>query len=106
MNIEDIMIGVGRMLFSVTATKEAPVVLGQEFSGVVEEVGSNVKLFKQGDEVFGHKMPLKVRMGAWADFVAVNVLAEQGRQVFLCRGCCTAYECSSGLWSCEGHWVG
>ena len=72
MNIEDVMIGVGRMLSSLTATKEDPVVLGQEFSGVVEEVGSNVKEFKQGDEVFGHKMPLKVRWGAWAEFVAVN----------------------------------
>ena len=37
-NIEDIMNGVGRrMLVSIAATKEAPVVLGQEFSGVVEE---------------------------------------------------------------------
>ena len=82
MNIEDVMIGVGRMLFSLTATKEDPVVLGQEFSGVVEEVGSNVKEFKQGDEVFGHKMPLKVRWGSWAEFVAVNekVLLKKGEK--------------------------
>jgi len=72
LNIEDIMIGVGRMLMSVTATKEAPVVLGQEFSGVVEEVGSKVTEFKQGDEVFGHKIPFKERWGTWAEFVAVN----------------------------------
>ena len=37
-------------------TKEAPVVLGQEFSGVVEEVGSKVKNFKIGDAVLGHKV--------------------------------------------------
>merc|ERR1719468_1331817 len=37
LNIEDIMNGVGRRIgTSITATKEAPVVLGQEFSGVVE----------------------------------------------------------------------
>jgi len=72
-NIEDIMNGVGRrMLVSIAATKEAPVVLGQEFSGVVEEIGSKVKDFKQGDEVLGHKIPLRVRWGTWAEFVSVN----------------------------------
>ena len=43
MNMEDILMGVGRPLCSVTATTEAPVVLGQEFSGVVEEVGSGLQ---------------------------------------------------------------
>ena len=72
-NIEDIMNGVGRrMLVSLTATKDEPVVLGQEFSGVVEEVGLKVKDFKPGDEVLGHKMPLRERWGTWAEFVAVN----------------------------------
>ena len=58
------MIGVGRMLMSITASKDAPVGLGQEFSGVVEEIGSKVKEFKQGDEVMGHKMQFKERWGA------------------------------------------
>ena len=58
-NIEYIMNGVGRrMLVSLTATKEEPVVLGQEFSGIVEDVGSKVKEFKQGDEVLGTKCHL------------------------------------------------
>jgi len=80
LNIEDVIIGVGRMLVSITATKEAPVVLGQEFSGVVEEVGSNVKELKQGDKVFGHKFGLKIRFGSWAEFVAVDeqVLVKMG----------------------------
>eukprot|EP00090_Calanus_glacialis_P000393 TRINITY_DN10238_c0_g1_i4.p1 TRINITY_DN10238_c0_g1~~TRINITY_DN10238_c0_g1_i4.p1 ORF type:complete len:386 (+),score=113.82 TRINITY_DN10238_c0_g1_i4:53-1210(+) len=80
MNIEDIMIGVGRMLVSITATKEAPVVLGQEFSGVVEDVGSDVKEVKQGDKVFGHKFGMKIRFGSWAEFVSVNekVLVKMG----------------------------
>jgi len=83
LNIEDVMNGVGRrMLVSLTATKEAPVVLGQEFSGIVEEVGSKVKDFKQGDEVLGHKMPLRERWGTWAEFVAVkeNVLVKKGEK--------------------------
>jgi len=73
LNIEDIMNGVGRrMLVSLTATESDPVVLGQEFSGVVEEVGSKVKDFKSGDEVLGHKIPLRVRWGTWAEYVAVS----------------------------------
>lgn len=72
-NIEDVMNGVGRrMLVSLTATKDEPVVLGQEFSGVVEEVGSKVKDFEPGDAVLGRKMPLRERWGTWAEFVAVN----------------------------------
>ena len=57
LNIEDIMNGVGRRIgTSITATKEAPVVLGQEFSGVVEKVGGKVTKFKEGDDVLGHKV--------------------------------------------------
>ena len=80
MNIEDIMIGVGRFMCSVTATKDDPVVLGQEFSGVVEEVGSKVKEFQVGDKVCGHKIPIKQRWGTWAEYVTVdeNVLVKKG----------------------------
>jgi len=82
LNIEDIMIGVGRFMCSITATKEDPVVLGQEFSGVVEEVGNKVKDFQPGDEVFGHKVPIKQRWGTWAEYVAVSekVLVKKGEK--------------------------
>ena len=44
LNIEDIMTGVGRRIgVSLTATRDEPVVLGQEFSGLVEQVGDKVK---------------------------------------------------------------
>ena len=57
LNIEDIMNGIGRRIgTSLTATKEDPVVLGQEFSGVVEKVGNKVKKFKVGDHVLAHKV--------------------------------------------------
>ena len=57
LNIEDIMIGVGwRFGTAITATKEKPIVLGQEFSGVVEKIGRKVTKFKPGDAVLGHKV--------------------------------------------------
>jgi NADPH:quinone reductase-like Zn-dependent oxidoreductase len=34
---------------------------GQEFAGIVEEVGSKVTALKVGDAVLGHKMPFRVR---------------------------------------------
>ena len=59
LNIEDIMWGVGRRVgVYITATKEAPVILGQEFSGVVERVGAKVMKFKIGDAVLGHKVDI------------------------------------------------
>ena len=57
LNIEDIMIGAGeRPGITLKPSKEAPLVPGQEFAGVVEEVGSKVKNFKPGDAVLGHKV--------------------------------------------------
>jgi 2-desacetyl-2-hydroxyethyl bacteriochlorophyllide A dehydrogenase len=43
-------------------------VLGSEFAGKVESVGSDVKLFKEGDEVFGYVGP---SFGANAEYLCV-----------------------------------
>ena len=43
-----------------------PIVPGFEFSGVVENIGDNVKDFKVGDEVFGVSM-----FGAYSSLVKV-----------------------------------
>ena len=40
---------------------EATLMSGQEFAGIVEEVGSKVTALKVGDAVLGHKMPFRVR---------------------------------------------
>ena len=47
-----------------------PLVMGNEFSGVVEEVGSNVSGFKKGDRVYA-RMPLD-KIGAFAEYVSIN----------------------------------
>ncbi|MFN8531186.1 MAG: NAD(P)-dependent alcohol dehydrogenase [Anaerolineae bacterium] len=43
-------------------------VLGSEFAGVVESVGSGVTQFKPGDKVFGYRGE---RMGAYAEYVCI-----------------------------------
>lgn len=45
-----------------------PWVPGEDFAGIVESVGENVKSFKPGDAVFGHSSG----GGAYAEFVAVG----------------------------------
>ena len=47
-----------------------PLVMGNEFSGVVEKVGANVTGFAVGDRVYG-RMPLG-KIGAFAEFAAVD----------------------------------
>lgn len=47
-----------------------PLVIGNEFAGVVEKVGNNVSRFSPGDRVYG-RMPLS-KIGAFAQFTAVN----------------------------------
>ena len=57
LNIEDIINGVAeRPGINLKASQDNPVVLGQEFSGVVEQIGSKVKNFKVGDSVLAHKV--------------------------------------------------
>ena len=47
-----------------------PLVMGNEFSGVVEKTGSNVADFNEGDRVYA-RMPLD-KIGAFAEYVAID----------------------------------
>ena len=55
------------------AEYEFPVILGRDFAGVVEQLGSDVGRYQVGDEVFGfllHANPT-VRDGSWAEVITV-----------------------------------
>jgi NADPH:quinone reductase-like Zn-dependent oxidoreductase len=55
------------------AEHEFPVVLGRDFAGVVERVGSGASRYRIGDQVFGfvlHANPA-VHDGSWAELIAV-----------------------------------
>jgi NADPH:quinone reductase-like Zn-dependent oxidoreductase len=47
-----------------------PKILGSDFSGIVEAIGSNVKNYKVGDMVFGMSDMLKG--GSYAEYIAMN----------------------------------
>lgn len=47
-----------------------PLILGNDFSGVITEVGSNVKQFKIGDEVYGR--PRKKKIGTFAEYISID----------------------------------
>ncbi|WFR60975.1 NADP-dependent oxidoreductase [Paenibacillus amylolyticus] len=49
---------------------EMPLILGNDFSGVVVEIGDKVDQFKPGDEVYGR--PRKNRIGTLAEYIAVH----------------------------------
>ena len=50
-----------------------PLVMGNEFAGIVEKTGKNAVRFKPGDRVYG-RMPLK-KIGAFAEYAAVKETA-------------------------------
>lgn len=56
-----------RFLFGLTKPKLN--VLGATFSGEVESVGKDVKLFKAGDQVFGHT---DLKFGAYAEYLCIS----------------------------------
>ncbi|MGG0509124.1 NADP-dependent oxidoreductase [Priestia megaterium] len=49
---------------------EMPLILGNDFSGVVVKVGKNVTKFKIGDPIYGR--PRKSRIGTFAEYIAVH----------------------------------
>ncbi|MEK8132364.1 NADP-dependent oxidoreductase [Paenibacillus filicis] len=47
-----------------------PLILGNDFSGVVVKVGTKVEAFKPGDEVYGR--PRKTRIGTFAEYISID----------------------------------
>ena len=56
--------------FKLVLPYRLPLTLGNDLAGVVVRVGSGVRLFKPGDEVYAR--PDKDRIGAFAEFIAVD----------------------------------
>src|SRR6266516_1410743 len=56
--------------FKIILPYRLPLILGNEAAGVVVRVGSRVRRFKPGDEVYAR--PDKGRIGAFAEFISMN----------------------------------
>jgi NADPH:quinone reductase len=70
-NPADAAIAVG--MLKGMAEYEFPVTLGRDFAGVIEDVGSAVRRYGAGDEVYGFLMHANptVHDGSWAEYVVV-----------------------------------
>jgi NADPH:quinone reductase len=70
-NAIDRAIATGGLLASIE--HEFPVVLGHDFAGVVDRIGSDTTRFSEGDEVFGFvtRPRLDAGSGTWADYIVV-----------------------------------
>lgn len=49
---------------------DMPLIMGNDFSGVVVKVGAKVTRFKEGDEIYGR--PRKNRIGTFAEYIAID----------------------------------
>lgn len=49
---------------------EMPLILGNDFSGVITKVGSKVTRFKAGDEIYAR--PRKNKVGTFAEYIAIH----------------------------------
>ncbi|MFZ7959277.1 NADP-dependent oxidoreductase [Bacillus cereus] len=49
---------------------EMPLILGNDFSGVITKVGSKVTCFKVGDEIYAR--PRKNKIGTFAEYIAIH----------------------------------
>lgn len=49
---------------------DMPLILGNDFSGVITQVGSKVTKFKVGDEIYGRAT--KSRIGTFAEYIAID----------------------------------
>lgn len=83
-NPVDVFIAAGAL--KEMAEHEFPVILGRDFAGVVEQLGSDVSRYRVGDEVFGfllHANPT-VHDGSWAELITVpedNLVAAKPRSL-------------------------
>jgi NADPH:quinone reductase len=83
-NPVDVFIAAGAL--KEMAEHEFPVILGRDFAGDVEQVGSGVSRYQVGDEVFGFLPGAHptVRDGSWAELIAVpedNFVAAKPRSL-------------------------
>jgi NADPH:quinone reductase-like Zn-dependent oxidoreductase len=67
-NLLDVKIADGE--FKIFLPYRFPLVLGNDVAGVVVQVGSRVRRFKPGDEVYAR--PDKGRIGTFAEFISMN----------------------------------
>lgn len=64
----DIMVRNGD--FKLILNYKLPFILGHDVAGVIEEIGSDVSIYKIGDEIFAR--PRDMRIGTFAELISIN----------------------------------